>query len=165
MYSQEWNCAALFPIPTLMYLWAIYIFPGLVYLFGGSKIGRMGIYKCGNWETEHYSSILEKMWPYVVSFLGIHKSEPDIYSWFSPTLHLQCIGELDSSLPLVIQLTSGILSPISGMVAVKNIKIFSRYYHLCCPCTIKVREAFYLPPNEVICLMLILLIPLLTMHQ
>ncbi len=50
MYSQEWNCAALFPIPTLMYLWAIYIFPGLVCLFGGSKIGRMGIYKCGKVE-------------------------------------------------------------------------------------------------------------------
>jgi hypothetical protein len=25
-----------------------------------------------------------------VSFLGIHKSEPDIYIGFSPALHLQC---------------------------------------------------------------------------
>jgi hypothetical protein len=27
-----------------------------------------------------------------VSFLGIHKSEPDIYIGFSPALHLQCAG-------------------------------------------------------------------------
>ncbi len=47
MYSQKWNCAALFPIPTSLYLWAIYIFPGSVCLFGCSKIGRpiLGIYK------------------------------------------------------------------------------------------------------------------------
>jgi hypothetical protein len=25
--SQKWNCAASFPVPTLMYLWGIYIFP------------------------------------------------------------------------------------------------------------------------------------------
>ncbi len=77
------------------------------------------------------------------------------------------IGELDSSVPLVIQLTSGILSPISGLVAVKDFQIFSMVLSstVSCSCTIKVREAFYLPPNEVICLMLIILIPLLTMHQ
>jgi hypothetical protein len=47
MYSQKWNCAASFPIPTFMYLWMIYIFPGLVCLFGCSKIGRpiLKIYK------------------------------------------------------------------------------------------------------------------------
>ncbi len=59
--SEKWNCVTSFPIPTFMYLWAIYIFPILVCLFGCSKIGRpiFGIYKvlavheCGNWETEH----------------------------------------------------------------------------------------------------------------
>ncbi len=47
MYSQKGYCVALFPIPTFMYLWAIYIFPELVCLFGSSKIGRriLGIYK------------------------------------------------------------------------------------------------------------------------
>ncbi len=47
MNSQKWNCSALFPIPTFMYLWAIYIFPGSVSLFGCNKIGRqfLGIYE------------------------------------------------------------------------------------------------------------------------
>jgi hypothetical protein len=44
------------------------------------------IYECRNWETEHYNSILK----IIVSFLGIHKWEPDIYIGFSPALHLQC---------------------------------------------------------------------------
>jgi hypothetical protein len=46
----------------------LYIFPGSVCLFGFSKTGRLvlGIYinrsqihECGNWETEHYNSVLE----------------------------------------------------------------------------------------------------------
>ncbi len=47
MWSQKWNCAASFPFLTFMYLWAIFIFPELVCLFGCSKIGRpvLGIYK------------------------------------------------------------------------------------------------------------------------
>ncbi len=39
-YSQKWNCVALFPTPTFMYLCAIYIFQGSVCLFGCSKRGR-----------------------------------------------------------------------------------------------------------------------------
>ncbi len=39
-----------------------------------------------NWETGHYNSVLE----ITVSFLGIHKWEPDIYIGFSLALHLQC---------------------------------------------------------------------------
>ncbi len=31
MYSQKWNCSALFPIPTFIYLWAIYMFPRFCY--------------------------------------------------------------------------------------------------------------------------------------
>jgi len=37
-------------------------------------------------EREHYYSVLE----ITVSFLGIHKRDPDIYIGFSPALHLQC---------------------------------------------------------------------------
>ncbi len=67
MYSQKWNCAALFPILTFMYLWAIYIFPGSHCLLRWHRMGRpiLGIYKspqihkCGNWETEHHNSVLE----------------------------------------------------------------------------------------------------------
>jgi hypothetical protein len=37
VYSQKWNFATLFPFPTFMYLWAIYIFRGSVCQFGCSK--------------------------------------------------------------------------------------------------------------------------------
>jgi hypothetical protein len=97
MYSQKWNCSASFPIPTFMYLWAIYTFSGSVCLFGCNKIGRLilgiinrsQIHECGNWETEHYNSVLKITRPCSL-FLGIHKLEPDIYIEFSPALHLQC---------------------------------------------------------------------------
>jgi hypothetical protein len=66
-FSQKWNYAVSFPIPTFTYLQAIYIFPESVCLFGCSKIGRLilGIYKssqiheCGNWGTEDYNFFLE----------------------------------------------------------------------------------------------------------
>ncbi len=47
MYAQKWNSSASFSISKFMYLWAIYIFPGSVCLFGCSKIGRLilGLYK------------------------------------------------------------------------------------------------------------------------
>jgi hypothetical protein len=37
-------------------------------------------------ETEHYNSVLE----ITVSFMVIHKWEPDIYIGLSPALYLQC---------------------------------------------------------------------------
>jgi hypothetical protein len=49
------------------------------------------IYECRNCETEHYNSVLE----ITVSFLGIHKWEPDIYIGFSPALHLQGTTQID----------------------------------------------------------------------
>ncbi len=54
------------------------------------------IYECRNWETEPYNSVLEIK----VSFLGIHKWEPDIYIGFSPALHLQCICRYDDPVQL-----------------------------------------------------------------
>ncbi len=85
----------------------IYVFPetklrGLVPIFGCSKIGRpiQGICKslidtCGNWETEHYNSVLEIMRPQS-SNSGIRKSEPDIYVYigFSLALHLRVCSQL-----------------------------------------------------------------------
>ncbi len=51
-------------------------------------INRSQIYDRGNWVTVHYNSVLKIT--LAVSFLGIHKSERDIYIGFSPALHLQC---------------------------------------------------------------------------
>jgi hypothetical protein len=53
-------------------------------------INHSQIHECGNWETEHYHFVLEITRPRR-SFLGIYKSEPDIYIRFSPAaaLHLQ----------------------------------------------------------------------------
>jgi hypothetical protein len=63
-----------------MYLWAIYIIPGSVCLFGYRKMGRpiLGIFKsftiheCGNWEKGHYNSVLEITRPY--SFISRNTS-------------------------------------------------------------------------------------------
>ncbi len=46
-YTQKWNTAASFPIPTFMFLWAIYTFPWFVCLFCFRKIDGpiVGIYK------------------------------------------------------------------------------------------------------------------------
>ncbi len=65
MYSQKWNCyfqnriiMFCLPVPTLIYLWEIYIFPGSVFLFCCREICSpiLRIYKllptheCGNWD-------------------------------------------------------------------------------------------------------------------
>jgi hypothetical protein len=79
MYSQKWNCQSriiifCLPISTFMYLWAIYIFPGLVCLFCCSQIGRPIL--------EIYKSLTD-MWMQVLGtrlnnlFLGI------AWIWFS----------------------------------------------------------------------------------
>ncbi len=70
-YSQERHCAAAVPIPSFMFLWAIYIFLPQVCLFCCRKIGgpNVGIYvdrsktqECGNWD-----------WGRAIPFLGLHK--------------------------------------------------------------------------------------------
>ncbi len=94
-YSQKWNLVAPVPIATLIFLWAIYIFPQSVCLFCCRKIGgpMVGRYKS-----------LTKTWMFklglrTVSFLGAHKSDflcsaasrksylrdhPTLYLWWEP---------------------------------------------------------------------------------
>ncbi len=102
MYSFSGNCAASVRISTFMYLWAIYIFPGSAFVFGCNKIDRpilehinlSQIYERRIWETEKKTLKFcfgnKEAAQCTVSFLGIHKWEPDIYTGFLPALHLQC---------------------------------------------------------------------------
>ncbi len=89
--SPKWNCAASFPIPTFMYLWAIYILTGSVCLFCCSQIGRPAlgiqyinrsqIHEWRNWERGRE-----------VSFLGIHKLDFR-YSALADSIQEGFIGE------------------------------------------------------------------------
>ncbi len=97
MYSFSGNCAASEPISTFMCLWAIntYSQDRSTYFPAAEKADRSWkyinlsqIYECRNWETGPYNSVLE----ITVSFLEIHKWEPDIYIGLSQALHLQCIS-------------------------------------------------------------------------
>ncbi len=78
MYSQKWSCAASFPtFPTFMYLWAIHYSQNWSAYLAAAKyadrsweyINRSQIHECGNWETEHYNSVLEitqfHFWEYI----------------------------------------------------------------------------------------------------
>jgi hypothetical protein len=79
MYSEKWNCCfqnriikSCLPVPKLIYLWEIYIFPGSVCLFCCREICGpiLGIYKsltthecgCGKWE-----------WGWAIPRKGINK--------------------------------------------------------------------------------------------
>jgi hypothetical protein len=69
-----------------------------IHIFSCSRTGRpileilyinlSQICACRNWKTEHYNSVLE----ITISFLEIHKWEPDIYFGFSLALHLRSEG-------------------------------------------------------------------------
>jgi hypothetical protein len=51
---------------------------------------RSQISECGNWETEHYNSVLEIRRP--SSFIaGNNKSEPEFFIGFSPVLHYSAV--------------------------------------------------------------------------
>jgi hypothetical protein len=109
MCSFSGNCVASVSISTFVCLRAIYLFPGSIYSQDRSTyfpatgkadrswkyINLSQIYECRNWETEHYNSVLEIS----VSFLGIHRWEPDIYIGFltGPSFAV-CLGQ-----PLRIQ--------------------------------------------------------------
>ncbi len=77
MYSQKWNCyfrnriiMFCLPVPTTIFLWEIYIFPGSVCLFWCRKyvdwsweyLNRSQTHECGNWD-----------WGRAIPQKGIHK--------------------------------------------------------------------------------------------
>ncbi len=82
-YSQKRNCVTTVPIPTFMFLWAIYIFPQSVCLFCCRKIGGLivGIYidrsnthLCGKLEWGRAKFLF---WEYINrNFFAVHGSPP-----------------------------------------------------------------------------------------
>ncbi len=71
IYSFSGNSAALAPISTFMFLWAIHIFPGSIYIFPPAELAdpsweyiiRSQTHECGNWD-----------WGLEIPFLGIFVS-------------------------------------------------------------------------------------------
>ncbi len=105
MYSQKWNCyfqnriiMICLPVPTLIYLWKIYMFPGLVCLFGCSKIG-IPILKekkslTDTWMWKLREIVLEITRPCCFisgnTQIGTKHLYIYIYIRISSALHLQC---------------------------------------------------------------------------
>jgi hypothetical protein len=81
--------------PRSQFLHSWYIFPGLVCLFGCSKIGRQilvyinrsQIHECGNWKTEHYNSVLEITRPH--SFISGNTSIGTRHLYWPPWQNFQ----------------------------------------------------------------------------
>ncbi len=78
-YLQERNCAAV-PIPTFMFLWAIYLFLWSVCLFCGRKIGglNLGIYRSPTdtwmWKLGH-KSFSGNMFIPIFLQCGLHRNK------------------------------------------------------------------------------------------
>jgi hypothetical protein len=51
------------------------------------------IHECGNWETEHYKSVLEITWQRPFHFWE-YINRNQTFIGFSPVLHLQCMNYL-----------------------------------------------------------------------
>ncbi len=116
MYNQKWICAASFPtFPTFIYIcerfinsqssWSAYLAAAKYADRSWEYIHRSQIHECGNWETEHYNSVLEitqfHFWEYIdwnqTSIMDSH--QPFICSAGIKVKLLFCLGLGLSPLP------------------------------------------------------------------
>ncbi len=116
MNSQKWNCyfqnrilMFCLPVPTLIYLWEIYIFPGLVCLFCsreicgpilGIYINRSQTHECGKCD-----------WGRAIPRRGVHKwyfpcSEIESLTLICGSFLLPCVSHSLIILPHVVHRSS-----------------------------------------------------------
>jgi hypothetical protein len=73
--QKKWNCAATVPIPTFMFLWAIYMYIpkiGLPILLQDNRWTERGNICIDRSQTHEWGN---RVWGLAIPFLGIHKSE------------------------------------------------------------------------------------------
>jgi hypothetical protein len=131
IYSFFGNSAASAPISTFMCLWAIYIVLGSVYIFPSAEkgdrsweyINRSQTHKCGNWDWDPDSTVLEifvskfRYFVFAVQFTGSGEP-PEFYLYRS--VHWDGAGGTD---PIYVPVP---LHPVTQGIPIERFYIWSR---------------------------------------